>query len=257
MNVPRALLLALLAAGLCACTPSSAGHPSPAAGAAPPVFGPAPVEPTPAGATSAMQGIAIGEPAPDAGRAYTIDRDASRLRLRVYRGGPLARLGHNHVILAPLAGSARIAGDLLIVLDAGTRPADWRVDDADERARAGAGFESVPDADAIEGTGRNLRSAAVLDAEHYPEVLLHAVQARREGDELPLQVRVNVRDHVSQVPVRLHIAPTGEGWRGIGSATLSQAALGLAPFAALGGALVVEDRIDVEIDVTLRAERAP
>ena len=46
------------------------------------------------------------------GKIYRIDAAQSELRVLVYRAGPLARFGHNHVVVnRSLQGAAKVAGD--------------------------------------------------------------------------------------------------------------------------------------------------
>jgi hypothetical protein len=233
-----ALLLALLAG--CAGAPVRAPAEVPAARAEVQPPAAAPIT-TPSAAQDAA-GAALD---------VRIDDARSVLRLRVYRGGTLARLGHNHVIVAPLRGSAALLADRVARLDLETEPAGWRIDEAHERQRAGAGFESVPDAAAIAGTRTNLLSAALLDAERHPQVRIRGQGGLTAPDRLAMALELHVQGRTVPLAVELQVAQQQDGWRGTGSTRLSHAQLGLTPFSALGGALKVEDAIDVEIEVWL------
>lgn len=235
-----ALALASLLAG-CSGTPApTTNAPSPATVAAP-----ATVAPAGAAAQPGTQDLHPGE------AAWLVDTDRSFLRLRVYRGGTLARLGHNHVIVAPLAGTVRTRAGRVEMLDAATMLTRWQVDDADERARAGAGFESVPDAAAIAGTRTNMFSKALLDAEQFPAISIRGCGGPLADGALPLMLDIELQGRHVPVQLVLRATPTGGGWRAEASTQLTHAQLGLAPFSALGGALKVEERIDVDVQVEL------
>ena len=231
-----ALLLALLAgcAAAPASTPPSAPDPGVQAPSAPSAPSP---DPRPEWAGAALD--------------WRLDEGRSALRLRVYRGGTLARLGHNHVIVAPLRGGAALQADRVVQLELSTEPARWRVDEPHERSRAGAGFESVPDATAIAGTQANLLSAALLDAERHPLIHIRGEGGPVTDGRLPLGLALQVQGRTVPFAVELQVVQRPEGWHGTGSTRLTHTQLGLTPFSALGGALKVEDAIDVEIEVWL------
>ena len=113
--------------------------------------------------------IARGEP------VFRIDGAASLVTVYVYRDGPLARLGHDHVV-----ASRDVRGFAAAPTDPARARADLRmpvatliVDAAD--LRAAAGFESEPAADDIAGTRENMLKS--LDAEAFPAVELAATLA--------------------------------------------------------------------------------
>src|SRR3970282_837515 len=54
--------------------------------------------------------VRAGVNVPSSAPAYAVDPQGSEIRLLVYRGGPLARFGHNHVIVGRVRGEIR-AGD--------------------------------------------------------------------------------------------------------------------------------------------------
>lgn len=190
-------------------------------------------------------------------QVFRIDPQQSSIRLRVYRDGPLARFGHNHVVVATgLAGVvyrekelAQSDFELSIPLDrlAVDRPAD--------RAAAGPDFAGDLSEFAIAGTRENMLGPKLLAAEQYPDIKLTSVAI--EGT--PPDVRFAVEATVRGVKNRLVIPGTIEaGDRTIvvkGQLTLLQTELGLAPFSVLGGGLRVRDAIDADYHlVALRAE---
>src|ERR1700730_6173533 len=127
------------------------------------------------GAPTPRQPPAVGQgvqsPRPPAGAAaYSIDSAQSELRLLVYRAGPMARLGHNHVILNRAVGgwvdaAARLESASFSLY---VPVADFIVDDARARSEEGQEFSAEVPEEAKSGTRRNMLGAALLDAERFP-----------------------------------------------------------------------------------------
>ena len=134
---------------------------------------------------------------------YRIDPAQSELRILVYRAGPLAPLGHNHVIVnRALGGSVNMPGRLprrhfrLSVPAAG-----FVVDDARLRREEGADFaEDIPE-DAKSATLHNMLSAALLDAAQFPAITVRSVAVQGTGDALEATLAVNVAGHASTLVV--------------------------------------------------------
>src|SRR5580698_1645193 len=125
---------------------------------------------------SAVPGESSLQALPPAGN-YKIDSARSELRILVYRAGPLARLGHNHVMVnRSLRGAVSLADApdasvfRLIVPVAG-----FVVDDAQARREEGPDFDSEVPEEAKAGTLQNMRSAAVLDADEFPLITVASV----------------------------------------------------------------------------------
>ncbi|MBS0394533.1 MAG: YceI family protein, partial [Proteobacteria bacterium] len=181
---------------------------------------------------------------------YRIDPDGSELRLLVYRGGPLARLGHNHVIIAHgLDGEAVVGDDPDGARLALSFPvAALAIDEPAARREEGAEFASLPSAEDVAGTRRNLESPAVLDAARFPTVRLEAVLGRvATGLVAHATVTLRGRDVPVEVPLTLVRRP-GE-LLAEGGLELSQRALGLTPFSVALGALTVRDEVAVRFRI--------
>ncbi len=187
---------------------------------------------------SAQRGLAV----------FEIDPAASLVVLEVRRGGPLARLGHDHAIashnvrgyVAPGQGRA----DLFIRLD------ELVVDEP--QLRAEAGFDTQPDAAAIAGTRRNM--LVQLHAEEHPYVVIsmEGVDADAADANVNASIALNGVVRVVGVPVHIEHGPDELSVRG--KVALEQSDFGIVPLAILGGGLIVQDRVDVRFDV--RAHRA-
>ena len=180
----------------------------------------------------------------------------SILTILVFRGGPLAKAGHNHVIAShALHGTLYVPADLArTTFDVDLPVAELTVDEAPLRAKENeAEFPpDVPDS-AKEGTRKNMLGPALLDAEHYPQIELQSagveVAAAGPGSEWRARVRVTVRDHASTVVVPVHYEQHADDILLSGDFPLKQSDLGLVPFSALLGALQVVDEMKVRFRI--------
>ncbi|HEX7043893.1 MAG TPA: YceI family protein [Burkholderiales bacterium] len=198
----------------------------------------------PGGAIALPEGFPAAEYERAAARGepvYRIDPERSLVVVRVYRAGPLARFGHDHVVASrSVQGYALLApegsrADLYAPL------AQLTVDEP--ALRAAAGFDSPLSASDIEGTRRNMLEA--LEAARFPFVSVHL---RSEGGAL----RAEVSLHGATRPVSVAAAvehPGAEAVHARGRFSLRQTDFGIRPFAFLGGALQVRDRVDIDFDV--------
>jgi len=173
---------------------------------------------------------------------YRIDSDASLVTVYVYRDGPLAGMGHDHVV-----ASRDLRGYAVWSEDTAVARADLRmpivsvsVDDAD--LRAAAGFESEPSADDVAGTYANM--LASVDADAFPDIDLRVTLLRPPPEP---RVKVDVHWHgVSRafdVPVALRV--DAERLEASGSLSLRQTDFGITPHSVFGGALSVADQLNI------------
>lgn len=193
-----------------------------------------------------------GQPmAPPGTQRYAIDAERTVVTLRVYRAGPLARLGHNHVVTsAGESGSAWTAS----ALDASgfelrLPVAALVVDDPSARTAAGPEFAgAVPD-DAREGTRRNMLRPEVLDAGRYPEIVVQSASMGGSWDRPVARADVTLRDRTRRidVPVEVSFAPGALTARG--SVRILQSDFGITPFSVAGGAIQVADEVDIAFEI--------
>jgi YceI-like protein len=247
-----ALLTAAFVAGLAAgCASRVAESPDSGGAFPPPAFAEAVYR----------QAISDGRP------VFRVDPATSIVVVEVHRAGSLARLGHDHVVAShglqgyvlPDAGRA----DLYVALDALV---------VDEPAlRKVAGFDTEPTAEAIAATRANMLTRT-LEAERFPFALISVRSAdidvnRREAgapENSNLHVRGSEADTPATISITLHgvtrdvQAPlriavrTGE-ISASGSLTIAQSDFGIEPLSIAGGAIQVQDRVDLRFDI--RAQR--
>lgn len=231
----RALGAILLVTGLTGCVTRQVAPPSP--GRAP----------------------AAGITSPHSGRPFDIVPDSSRLLLLVYRAGPLAALGHDHVIACrcvtgtvylpadPLQASfaLRIAVERLTVDDPALRAAEHSQD-----------FPPDVPQSARQGTRRHMLGPALLNAAKYPAITLQSSGLRPAADGKPgdviADVQVELDGERRLIAVPIHYEIRGGQIVATGEFPLRQTDLGLTPYSALGGALRVRDGMEARIMLTAR-----
>jgi polyisoprenoid-binding protein YceI len=191
---------------------------------------------------------------PAGARAYKVIAEESLLQILVYRGGTLARLGHNHVIASHhLAGSVYATDDSTQSRFDITFPvADLTIDEPAMREMAGADFPPGVPQSARDGTRSNLMSEALLDGARYPAVRLRATQVLAAGDHFDVDVEITLKDQVHHVRVPVQVNRQHGSIAASGEFPLRQSELGLKPFSAAMGALLVVDEMRVRFEVRAR-----
>ena len=196
----------------------------------------------------------VSRPGLPPGRIYHVDEKQSELRVLVYRAGPLARFGHNHVIvnhaIRGVVSVAEGAGESVFRLN--LPAAGFVVDDTEARREEGADFEGdIPD-DAKSGTLHNMLSAALLDADEFPMITVNsvAVAAAQDGSGASsAAVAISVAGHESTIDVPFTLQLDSRRVSATGSLELRQSVLGLTPYSLMLGALQVQDAITIKFDI--------
>ena len=192
---------------------------------------------------------------PAGARELKVVPEESLLQILVYRGGAMARLGHNHVIAShQLSGSVYAYEDPTATrFDIHFPVQGLTVDEPELRAAAGPDFPPGVPQNARDGTHTNMLSEALLDGEHFPEIRLRATDIRVEGDHYDAGIEVTIKGqaHELRVPVSTRWQ-TADAVQASGEFPLKQSELGLKPFSVAMGALVVLDQMQVRFRVTAR-----
>lgn len=198
------------------------------------------------------------EPAADTrgAQVYTLDPTASKIHILVYRGGALARLGHNHVVTSrSVTGRAwlhprfeRSGFEMTIPVES------LIVDHPDDRAAYGKDFPLGISRKDIEGTKRNMLRAEVLDAERFPTISLRSAEISGSVDAPVVTARISLKGVSKDVVVPIELAVSGRRLTASGAFDLLQTEFGMKPFSVALGALEVQDRLHLEFEIV--AERA-
>ena len=183
------------------------------------------------------------------GKIYRIDQAQSELRILVYRAGPLARFGHNHVVVnRSIQGAAKVAGGR-VGFSLNVPAERFMVDDPQARREEGADFAAPVPEDARSGTLQHMLSAAVLDADAFPEISVIGVAGFPGAAPMRFTVTIRVAGHESTVEVPLTLKIDARSLSAAGSLELRQSALGLTPYSLMLGALQVQDALIVKFKI--------
>ncbi len=176
---------------------------------------------------------------PKLATALQVDTHRSLVTLRVYRGGPLARMGHDHII-----ASHDVAG----YVDMKTGHAELTVPlnglTVDEPGlRTEAGWESEVAADAIAGTRHNMRFK-VLQVDRFPVAKIRVTQRDFASPTLEVSITLHGITHTELVQASI-AAPSDREAVVTGHMTLNQSDFGITPLSVMGGALQVQNAVGV------------
>jgi polyisoprenoid-binding protein YceI len=192
--------------------------------------------------------------APGNAREYRVVAEESMLQILVYRGGPMARLGHNHVI-----ASHQLQGAVFLGEDRSQSRFDIRipvneltVDEPAMREAAGADFPPGVPQTARDGTRKNLLSEALLDGASHPQIRLRATDVKEGPDAWDVGVEITFRDRVYPVRVPVRVEQREDAIVSRGEFTLNQSELGLKPFSIAMGTLVVMDEMRIRFEIVAR-----
>ena len=209
-------------------------------------------------ATPRPSHVIPAEAAPVTAVRYEILADLSDIRFLVFRAGPLARLGHNHVIQAKnIRGEIRLAEDIrkssfVIAIPVN----DFLVDAEEARADEGEAFFPQPDGEAIAGTGKNMLGETVLDAARYPAIEIRslAVNGPAWGMDVIVRVTMHGAEREMTIPTALEIS----GDRVVATAffSINQTDFGIAPMSVLGGGLQVDNTVKIRMRIVARKAEA-
>ena len=206
--------------------------------------------PRPAGEADAAGAAPAGRP------VATLRVVASDVTVRVYRDGPLAQLGHNHVITSTaVAGQVVLRDPLAASSFSLSLPLDSLVvDDPLRRTAAGPDFpDNLTEADR-EGTRRNLLGPALLDTARFPVLHLDGVGLEETAGGYVATARIDAAGVSREIRVPVAVEWDGGELVARGSFVVTHAEIGLVPFSAALGALSVREEIEVDYRLVARPE---
>ena len=188
--------------------------------------------------------------------SYRIDPERSELRLLVYRAGPLANFGHNHVMVNhELSGAIRVGSAIESSSFNLSVPVErFVVDDARNRSEEGADFPGEISESARSGTLHNMLSAPLLNSASYPTIEVRAEQLQEKNGSLNATVAVSIAGHDTSIEVPFVFDATSRSLIVTASFEIRQTELGLTPLSLLGGALQVRDALNVKMTLVAGAQ---
>lgn len=211
--------------------------------------------PQPAGEHTARRAAAAAAALPAQGTRFAVDPAASEVRLLVYRAGPLARFGHNHVVIGRprgeiVAGASAAASGFRLELAA----ASLAVDDPAARTEEGGEFSSAVSDQARSGTREHMLGKDVLDAVAYPRIEMDSISLSGPRWNPDVIARVTLRGATREIRFPAAVVQDGARLTVIAGFSLRQSDFGITPYSALGGGLRVADRIEVRVRLVARRE---
>ncbi len=195
--------------------------------------------------------------AQEAPQRYVVDATRSDLHWLVYKAGTLARLGHNHTVaVGDLTGtvdvnSADVASSRF---ELAFSVAKLVVDDPMLRSTLGADFSSVPTADDIAGTQKNMLSDRVLDGAKHPTIRIVGTGPMTHDGKQMLTVQVALLGRTVDLTVPTEVAIAGDELTAKGEFELNHADLGMEPFSVMLGALAVGEKLTFAYDIKARRQ---
>lgn len=188
---------------------------------------------------------------------FRIDAKTSSVRILVYRGGTMAKMGHNHVMSSTnLAGyvwrHATLQGSgFNIVVPVN----EIIVDDDNLRVTEGADFPLNVTAEAKHGTRENMLSEPLLDAVHFPYITIKSITMSGAIDTPQVIASIQIKNQTHEMAVPVALVTRDNTLEVRGEFELKQSEFGITPFSVAMGALYVLDTIKVKFDlVALRVE---
>jgi polyisoprenoid-binding protein YceI len=190
---------------------------------------------------------------------YRVATDASELRVLVYRAGPLAGFGHNHVIVTRalsghvLLADARHASAVRLEFPV----ASLVVDEPAARRAEGPAFEGVIPPDDVAATRNNMLGPELLDADNYPTIRIESTALEGTLPNVTIAARVALKGRQYPLAVPVSINTFEGGLVAVGRLRLAHSALGLEPFTVALGSLRVADELQVRFSIVARTDGAP
>ena len=178
---------------------------------------------------------------------YSIQPALSDVRFLVYRAGPLASFGHNHVIQAThIQGDVYLGTDLQHSAFTLRLPVkDFKVDVPLARAVEGPDFATQPSAPAVQGTYANMLGTGELDAARFPDIRIRSVSFTGPEWEPDATVRIELHGVAREITVPIALEHCGKLLIATGAFEIRQSDFGIRPFSILGGGLQVADSVKV------------
>lgn len=192
-------------------------------------------------------------PAPGAVH-YRIDGEHSEVLIWVTRAGPMAQVGHNHVIeVAGLSGELWLAAEpQRSVFTLEFPVAALRLDEPQRRGQQGSGYEERLSEEDIAATRAHMLELPLLDGADYPLIQLYSESISGSAAGWIAHTIIHVRAYSARVDVPVQMESAAEQVSLRGEFTVTHAALGLIPHSALLGSLRVAEPLRIRFRIVAR-----
>jgi polyisoprenoid-binding protein YceI len=189
----------------------------------------------------------IGAPDVRGATIYVVNPSASDVQIHVFRGGTLARLGHNHVMTSKHV-SGRVWWQSSVErsgFELEFPVAELIVDDAQARAAAGSEFPGEISQNDRDGTRKNMLRAEVLDSDNHSKITLRSARLSGSPNSPQITTRITIKGVARDVATPATVAIEGNRLVATGSFDIQQTDFGMKPFSIGLGALEVQDRLKI------------
>lgn len=190
---------------------------------------------------------------PAGAERYTITAQGTSVYARVFRGGRLEKLGHNHVVLFHEVRGDVFVGDTAAdsLFDLLITTASAEVDPSALRRRQGKAFQTDISDNARSRTRENMLGPDQLDAAGHPYIKLSstAIEGSLARPRVTLDLTLRGATRRRTVPVSVDVSNDGR-LVAEGELDVLQSDFGIEPFSTLGGALEVKDRVELAFTIT-------
>ena len=188
--------------------------------------------------------VAYYEQAAAQGRpVFSVSPERSLVTIEVRRAGSLARFGHDHVVashdLRGYVASDEGRADLYVPLE--------RLAVDEPALREEAGFSTKPSEADIAGTRDNMLDK-VLETGRFPFARIRVNGAGMGAGTIGVEITLHGTTRALQIPVQ--VDNRGDEIDVSGRLALNQTDFGITPFSILGGAVQVQDRMELRFRVT-------
>ncbi len=179
---------------------------------------------------------------------YRVDAQLSRADILVFRGGKLARFGHDHLVsTTDIDGLVLVADPLSNSRADLVVPLDSLLVDPDDR-RTDYGFEEKISASVKTKTRRNMLEK-VLQAGDWPNVKITARISGSNPRLTLLEISFSLHGITRTFDSPAVIEISNDRLRLAGSFTLLQTDYGINPYSVLAGGLRVRDSLEVHFEI--------
>jgi len=190
---------------------------------------------------------------PQTAQILQLGPESIDITLKVYAAGRLAKFGHNHIITATQAsGLLKLhpdmtkTGFILLIPVSGLM-----VDQPQARAKAGPDFTKIVSAKDSQATSRNMLGPKVLDVENHPFIEAATVKLWGDPPNITAELEVTIKQITQRITAPILLSQSDGIFTATGRLRLSQQAFDITPFSILGGAIAVEDSLELLFRITL------
>jgi polyisoprenoid-binding protein YceI len=195
-------------------------------------------------------------PSSTAAQTYVIDATTSTLHILVYRGGAMAKFGHNHVISSRSVQGSIWLGTVLegSGFDITVPVNELIVDDNNARALEGEDFAATVSQEAKDGTKANMLRESLLDGARFPFIHIRSVGLQGDANAPTVVAALRIKDQTRNVTLPVTLQSASSSMRIKGELEIRQTDFGITPLSVALGALQVQDTIRIKFELVAKAQ---